>query len=1604
MKLIKILILLFVTSSLFAQTYNRDVFVIEDATTDIMIRKFITGSGKNLYLRVNTNTGLVDTIALANITANDSIYDANQGTWLFSGDTIQIISGGGGGLPCENLPDGYGVVIGSEDIEPCDPGLPSSCPYGSYDLVTHTGFAFYDFLNFIFAFSGSDYSSSMNLSDVQSIDGVKQNINTLAVPGGFEFAIQNDFNCSDCYVDTIKVKVEYDCNIINSGLLLGLRVNGSFVDLDGLGNYAVFPAGCNPGDVLEINYPWEGTGISTVEPILAWSDIDIDLDGFEVSFTGMSCPVGPLTIPYSNTLTTTTSNTPIETTAFALGGITPVNWASPNLDDLNSVDGTTYVLSDGTNYPPVSTAMTALGVDIDVNEGCGCTIDSIKAHIYPTSLTKVEDPGIPGDSISLLALMSWKGDVPASDAGVALNTYFSDNIGPFTPQWYELPLYPFPFHVDATPPCPPCLFGGSLDLSTVDTITVAFAVPSNMAYAELDAAYLEVFKTCPGEAPFVREYKLLTSDGLGGCDTTTLTLESGGGAGYWNLSNDTLSTDVDKVFIDSLFLPVETTPEFCNYSDGQQINTTGFTFTDFANQIGLGAFGDYSSFGDPNMLFPPDGTFGGITDGGNSEISFTTDLSCDCEVGTINISAPYNCISTGGGYAFGVLINGTPYDFGGGTFIVPFGGGGCPESGTAFWSIPWNNTLNSITPVVLWGGGVDLQIDGFDITFTGQNCSGGGLPPSYLSIDATGLVSVEPFTGGGDNWGTQVVESDATLTGDGTSGNPLSAVGDNWGTQVVQSDATLTGDGTSGNPLSVVGGDTINIYTIDGTINDPLRTVNIGDNLLAFNGQDSPTDNSQIGLNIINEAGTGLGSLLISSVANRLRSQRGPENIVRSFSAFATSANAIPFSASGLIMSYQNNTSGAQRTIEVEETGISFSHGGSTYYTFPNNRGNAGEVLTTNGLGTLSWQPGGAADATTASNGLNEVGNDVRLGGNLITPTTVTGDITNTLTFNAGLSNTGVSFNGTGTKVATFNGDIDVTGTIDPDGILFDDNGNYTDVASASTYFTGKGYNFNDVIWINPTNGRAYRGTIDLELTGGGGGTSFWDTTGGGGYLFPIDEDSIISPVISVGVPGAPTPPTPCPAPIILAPTDWDYLAQTALPDGSIGLDIANVQTEDCPGPGCTIVTSTNSELSVVFDMSGVAAGVCLPCQDSVEVYGEVYVRDWNGQHIIGLAVNNVYIPDSHPFGTIYNGTGLPAVPTTPLYSGPLSGIVDINVSLFQIPPTFIDVDAIKLNITFVDPDCGDGTPGFVYTLPLTDGNPGDVFVTDGNGQVTLQDYPTLYTGSGNLNGDQLGPVGYPLGAYTKVEGNNNQGIGFENLENFYFDITDNNGDALETTIGIAGQYDIFGDEWQQVSFITQSNTSQYSRIQKEMVIINDTIAREDVFDYPTLGFRAQCVDCFNEPGSSINVDWRDHITFGYWGPPDAGPQVTAVYRQYRFPNYNAPGVLTNDGGGNLTWEAPVDPAREVAFSAITTGEDALSITDVFGTTDPFPTTIPQVFVNGILAYVTEDTSGDCYFGSAPGVAVAFSALDGDENLYWNGTTAGVDLLATDRIIIHYQK
>ncbi|MBL7798473.1 MAG: tail fiber domain-containing protein [Saprospiraceae bacterium] len=101
-----------------------------------------------------------------------------------------------------------------------------------------------------------------------------------------------------------------------------------------------------------------------------------------------------------------------------------------------------------------------------------------------------------------------------------------------------------------------------------------------------------------------------------------------------------------------------------------------------------------------------------------------------------------------------------------------------------------------------------------------------------LKFNGTTWAPANDNNTGGDNWGTQTVASSLNLDGDGTAGDPLRLAqfgatngqvlkwdqaqnlwvpandigggsGDDWGNQVAQTDATLTGDGTPGSPLGI---------------------------------------------------------------------------------------------------------------------------------------------------------------------------------------------------------------------------------------------------------------------------------------------------------------------------------------------------------------------------------------------------------------------------------------------------------------------------------------------------------------------------------------------------------------------------------------------------------------------------------------------------------------------------------------------------------------------------------------------------------------------------------------------------------------------------------
>ena len=198
-----------------------------------------------------------------------------------------------------------------------------------------------------------------------------------------------------------------------------------------------------------------------------------------------------------------------------------------------------------------------------------------------------------------------------------------------------------------------------------------------------------------------------------------------------------------------------------------------------------------------------------------------------------------------------------------------------PAGGTAWQSMGTSQLLS--VPYALHAKNVELEADG-DATNELQKITISG---TVLTLDKNGGSVTLPSGGtSGDNWGTQTVKTNTTLTGEGTPASPLgvantaitpswaniqnipagfadgtdnvddadadatneiqvmnlsgtvlslskgggsvtlpsSGGGDNWGTQTVVTDATLTGNGTTATPLKIADNGITSGKIFDGTI------------------------------------------------------------------------------------------------------------------------------------------------------------------------------------------------------------------------------------------------------------------------------------------------------------------------------------------------------------------------------------------------------------------------------------------------------------------------------------------------------------------------------------------------------------------------------------------------------------------------------------------------------------------------------------------------------------------------------------------------------------------------------------------------------------------
>jgi hypothetical protein len=341
----------------------------------------------------------------------------------------------------------------------------------------------------------------------------------------------------------------------------------------------------------------------------------------------------------------------------------------------------------------------------------------------------------------------------------------------------------------------------------------------------------------------------------------------------------------------------------------------------------------------------------------------------------------------------------------------------------------------------------DLQLIGNILTITNNGSATPVDLSVYRELPATGAVGqVLTWNGtswvaqnsgtGADNWGTQVVQTDGTLTGDGTATSPLSGFdgqysslsgtpviptqtsqltndsgfitspndadsdpnneiqnlsisgntinisggigtplstnapatsqvltwngtnwvaqnpgsgADNWGTQVVQTDASLSGDGTAGNPISVV---------------RPLPASATSGQILTWNGTSWVAGNAAV----VPTYAAGTGISITGTSPNFTITNSAPDQTVALTGSGATTVTG----------TYPNftvaSTDNDNQTLSIAGNSISISGGNSI--NLVSTAPAANQVLTWNGTNWIAATPA-TAPTYTAGTGININGSNV---------------------------------------------------------------------------------------------------------------------------------------------------------------------------------------------------------------------------------------------------------------------------------------------------------------------------------------------------------------------------------------------------------------------------------------------------------------------------------------------------------------------------------------------------------------------------------------------------------------------------------------------------
>ncbi|HLK98140.1 MAG TPA: hypothetical protein VK364_10255, partial [Hymenobacter sp.] len=384
------------------------------------------------------------------------------------------------------------------------------------------------------------------------------------------------------------------------------------------------------------------------------------------------------------------------------------------------------------------------------------------------------------------------------------------------------------------------------------------------------------------------------------------------------------------------------------------------------------------------------------------------------------------------------------------------------DFGTGFLDMGTSQLLS--VPYALFANSVQNDNDQQTLSVSGNS----------LSISGGNAVTLP--VGSGDNWGTQTAATNATLTGNGTTGTPLGiaqqgatsgqvlkwngttwtpsndiggGTGDNWGTQAVVSNATLTGTGVTGSALGLAqqGATTGQVLKWNGTAwtpsndtNTDAQTLSVSGNTLTISGGNNVT----LPTGTTYTAGSGIAitgntiSATDNSATNELQtiSKTGSTITLSNGGGTVTDSDGQTLSVSGSSLSISGGNSVTLPTGTAYSAGSGIAISGTTISATDNSSTNeiqtlaiTGNQLTISGAGGNSVTLPSPSSFTlpynnTVSSGatLFEITNSGSGGGGRFgnSSATSTSDALSGITYGLGYGVYGFNNNGVGRRTGVF--------------------------------------------------------------------------------------------------------------------------------------------------------------------------------------------------------------------------------------------------------------------------------------------------------------------------------------------------------------------------------------------------------------------------------------------------------------------------------------------------------------------------------------------------------------------------------------------------------